>query len=78
MIHTNLDVFYLCELKCRKVIDKSVIQEMKKKIKVLSVPKRSALKPVLIYEGQLLSADQSLINDYFFKIIRFTDLLEDK
>lgn len=78
MIHTNLDVFYLCELKCRKIIDKSVIQEMQKKIKALSVPKRSALKPVLIYEGQISASDQSLIQDYFFRIIHFADLLEDK
>lgn len=74
MIHTNLDVFYLCELKCCKVIDKSVVKEMQKKIKVLSVPKRSALKPVLIYEGDILPSDQEFIQDNFFKIIRFANL----
>ena len=29
LIHTDLDVFFLCELKCRKVLDKTIIKRLR-------------------------------------------------
>lgn len=77
LIHTQLDVFYLCEFKCRKMIDKTVIKEVRKKMDVLSIPKRSALKPVLIYEGELHPRDEDQIKEFFYRVIPFDDFLFD-
>lgn len=75
LIHTNLDTFFLCELKCRKRIDNTVVKEVQKKIKVLKLPRRSALKPVLIYEGEIMPSYEEELQNYFFKIIHWTELL---
>lgn len=75
LIHTQLDIFYLCEIKCRKVIDASVIAEVKQKVSVLQVPKRSSLKTVLIYEGEISAINKEKFENYFYKLISFTDLL---
>jgi len=71
LIHTNLDVFYLCEFKCQKRISKSIISETEKKVNMIKVPRRSSVKPVLIYLGELEPDHESEIEDYFYKCIPF-------
>ena len=75
LIHTKLDVFYLCEFKCRRKIDASVITEVKEKVKNLKLPKRSSLQPVFIYEGEVSLNDLDKINDYFYQVISFSEML---
>lgn len=77
LIHTQLDVFMACEFKCQRVINNKIIKEMKRKIEVLKVPRRSAVKPVLIYLGEMDPNHESEINDYFYKVISFSDLVEN-
>jgi AAA+ ATPase superfamily predicted ATPase len=74
LIHTKLDVFYLSEMKCKKMIDKSIIKEVQKKEHAIKLPKRSSLKPVLIYEGEIYPGHQAEIENYFYAIIHFADL----
>jgi AAA+ ATPase superfamily predicted ATPase len=75
LIECNLDVLFLCEFKTGKIIDKNIITEVTKKIKILQRPKRYAVKPVLVYHGELYPAHQEEISDFFFKMISFDDLL---
>ena len=75
LIHTDLDVFFLCEFKCKKIIEKSVVKQVEKKMKALKLPKRAALKPVLIYEGDIHPPDFETIHNFFFKVIHFADML---
>lgn len=76
LIHTTLDVFYLCEIKFQKIINISVIKEIEKKSKALKLPRRSALKKILIYEGSLDENHRTSIEEYFFRIISFQEILE--
>ncbi len=76
LIHTDLDVFFACEFKCKKEIDRSVVSVMKEKVKKLKLPKRASLRPVLIYEGEMLSPHREQINEYFFKVISLSELLQ--
>lgn len=74
LIQSDLDVFYLCELKCKKYITKSIIKEVLKKMATLSLPKRSALKPVLIYQGEIKADDESELKAFFYRMINFEEL----
>lgn len=76
LIHTKLGVFYLCEFKCKKIIDKSVINEVEKKIKVIKLPARFVVKPVLVYEGELYPPHLEEIEKYFYKIVHFEEMLD--
>ena len=74
LIHTTLDVFFLCEIKGKKVIDASVIKEVKKKMEILSVPKRTAVKPVLVYAGALAEVAEDEIRRFFYKVVSVEEL----
>lgn len=74
LIHTNLDVFYICEMKCKKIIDRSIIKEVQKKVEALNLPKGFSKKPVLIYCGEITASDQEEIENYFLRIIHFNEL----
>lgn len=76
LIHTRLGIFYLCEFKCKKIIDKAVINEVEKKMTVLKLPMRSVVKPVLVYEGELYPPHLEEIEKYFYKIVSFKEMLE--
>jgi hypothetical protein len=76
LIQGNLDVFFACEIKCKKIIGKSIAMEVKNKLKVLSLPKRSALKPILIYVGEIEDSARDYLEDYFFKLIDFSDFFQ--
>ena len=67
---------YVCEIKFRKTIPKSVMNNVKKKIDKLKVPKGISVRPVLIYSGEL---DQGILKeDYFDRTICFEDLLSKR
>ncbi len=48
-----------------------LIEKYLKKIEVLKLPKRSAIKPVLIYLGELDPNHENEIENYFYKVIPF-------
>lgn len=77
LTHTDLDLFFLCEFKCRRVLDATIIGEVQRKMRALELPKRSALKPVLIYEGQIENRVLEKFNSFFFKLIPFSRLLQE-
>lgn len=74
MIQTEHNTLYICEIKLTKnMLTKSVIEQMKLKIKALKKPKQLAIMPVLIHFGEISNDLQE--SDYFFKIINFEDFL---
>ena len=64
---------YVCEIKFRSRIDKTVISEVTEKIRKLKQINSYSIRPVLIYHGNLSSCVRE--EDYFDKIICFDDLL---
>jgi AAA+ ATPase superfamily predicted ATPase len=76
LIHTKLDVFFLCEFKCKKVITQEIIKEIKLKMNALAIPKRCSLKPVLIYSGKIDPNHAPIILDYFYRVIDFDELMK--
>ena len=64
---------YICEIKFRKRIPKSVIGEVQEKINRLRLPKRYTVRPVLIYAGELAPGIEE--EDYFDRILNFDTLL---
>ena len=47
---------YVCEMKFRRQIDASVIQEVDKKVQALNLPKSQSIRTALIYDGQLATS----------------------
>lgn len=67
--------FYVCEIKFRKKISLSVVDEVKEKIRKIKIPATTSVRPVLIYEGEL---SNNIINENFFShIISFKDFLSE-
>jgi AAA+ ATPase superfamily predicted ATPase len=64
---------YVCEIKFRKQIPLTVIDDVKEKISKMKVPKTITVRPVLIYEGELSSKIES--ENYFSDLIPFEKLL---
>lgn len=75
LIQTNLDVFFLCEMKCQRIIDRTVIKSVKEKMSALKLPRRSTVKPVLIYEGEIYPPHFDEIKEFFIYTIDFESLL---
>ena len=75
LIHTQFDLFYLCEMKCMKRIGPAIMKEVKKKMETLKLPKRSSLRPILIYVGELDPNCQEEIVQFFHRTISLSDLL---
>lgn len=74
MIQTRFHNLYVCEVKFSKdPIDAKVIEEMKKKVKSLKIPKHFSIRPVLIHVNGV--EDSVLEENYFDKIIDFGQLL---
>lgn len=65
---------YVVEIKFRKLVDKSVIDEVEKKIKRLKYKRHYSIRPVLIYLGEL--SDSIANSEFFSNIIHFEKLLE--
>jgi hypothetical protein len=75
MIQTKFRTCYLCEIKfCSQEITKSVIVEVKQKIRSLTLPKNISIRPVLIHVNGV--TDGVLESEYFSQIIDFGKLLE--
>jgi hypothetical protein len=74
LIQTRHNTLYLCEVKfSAKEIGTSVIEEVEKKIKNLSIPKSYSIRPVLIHVN---GVSQGVIDkDIFSHIIDFSDFL---
>lgn len=72
MIQTKYTL-YICEIKFRGKIHKSVIQDVQKKIEKIKSNKGLSIRPVLIYSGVLEGVSEE---DYFDRIIGFDELLE--
>ena len=64
---------YVCEIKFRKQISLSVIDEVKEKIRKIKIPKMTSVRPVLIYEGALSNNIES--ENFFSHLISFKDFL---
>ena len=64
---------YVCEIKFRKKIEKSVISDVSQKIRHLVFPDRFTVRPILIYVGELGPGIKD--SDFFSGIISFDQLL---
>lgn len=75
LIQTTLGVLYLCEIKfTRTIIGQHVIEDIKEKIKRLSLPKNLSIVPVLLYIGEI--QDEVLDSAFFGKIINISRFLD--
>jgi hypothetical protein len=62
LIQTKRSI-YLCEIKFKREVSSSVIQEVDRKVAALKLPKNQSIRTVLIYDGQLapsIEEDQAL------------------
>ena len=75
MIQTKFGTCYLCEIKfSSQEITRSVIDELKQKIRSLTLPKNISIRPVLIHVNEV---DETVVESNFFSaIIDFKDLLD--
>ncbi len=76
-IQTKFGTCYLCEIKfSSKEITENVVDEVKQKIKRLSMPKNLSIRPVLIH---VCGVDEKVLeSDFFSSIIDFKALLEGR
>jgi AAA+ ATPase superfamily predicted ATPase len=69
------DTLYVCEMRFRKSIEATVVDEVREKIKRLGVPKNMTVRRVLIYSGEREQALQDSI--YFDRQIGVDGLLHE-
>jgi AAA+ ATPase superfamily predicted ATPase len=75
LIQTRNKLLFICEIKfSRNEIKGSVVENMKEKIRRISIPKGFALSPVLIHVNGV--EDALTDSDYFAHVIDFGSLLE--
>jgi len=72
LIRTKASI-YIVEFKLRKTIDASVMDEVREKVKRLSLPQGSSVRTVLIYNGDL--AKQVVEADYFDFLVPVEELI---
>lgn len=72
LIHTRFNNLFICEFKMRKHVDINVVNEVKRKEKVLVHPKQLSTVPILICAGELGPGIEDA--EYFSKIITESDL----
>ncbi|MBF0312883.1 MAG: ATP-binding protein [Oligoflexia bacterium] len=73
LIQTRFRHLYVCEIKFKKKIDKSIIAAMKKKLAVFTTPKHYSISPVLICGGEI--DEEVIAEQYFAAIITANDLM---
>ena len=74
MIQTKFGTCYLCEIKFNALeITKSIIDEVKKKIRCLALPRNMSVRPVLIHVNGVDECVKE--NEFFSSTIDFNDLL---
>lgn len=66
---------YICEVKFKKHISKTVIPEVQEKITKLKIPKYKSVRAILIYCGEL--APGIIHDDYFNNVIPLAKLLNE-
>jgi len=76
LIGTQQKTFYVCEFKTQSIIDKNIVKEVSKKLRILQTPKTTAVYPILIHAGQIYPPHETEIQQFFFKVISFENLLE--
>lgn len=77
MIQTKFDTLYVCEIKSSKnPIGLEVVEEVRRKIKRLKLPKGFSVRPVLIHSNHI--TEDVTESDFFSSIIDFSQLLESK
>ncbi len=75
MIHTRFNCVYVCEIKFSRLpVKAQVVDEVKQKIKALSLPRNFSYRPVLIHVNGV--EDELVGTEFFAKIIDFGALLE--
>jgi len=67
-------LIYPCEIKFQDEIKPSVVREMEAKLSRMKLPKNTAVRPVLMYAGEL--APEVLEADYFDRILDLGTMLE--
>lgn len=72
LIQTKFNTLYLCELKCKNKIDRSVEIEVSKKIKALKGLKNYSIRAVLVYCGEISSELEN--SSFFSNIVSFSEL----
>lgn len=68
------NLYYICEIKFQKQILPSVVKEVQHKVSVFKVPKRSSVRSMLIYAGELHPAVAE--SDYFDRILDLSTLFD--
>jgi hypothetical protein len=71
LIQCDNDIWYLCEFKLRKKITSNILNEMKKKSRVITRPKKIILRTALVYYGEI---DQNTLEG-FDRALSFDKLL---
>ena len=64
---------YVCEIKFRKIIPKSVIGDVQEKVEKIKPKRGFSIRPVLIYSGELEKGISE--EEYFDRVICFEELL---
>ena len=73
LIHCKPSTVFVCEIKFRKLIRHSIINEVKEKCRDLKFPKQVSKRPVLIFAGEI---EQSVLDEgYFDKIINIEEVI---
>lgn len=76
LIQTKTGTLYVCEVKfSRKEIKIDIIDEMKRKLSKLKVPKGFSCLPVLIHVNGV--SDSVLDENYFFRVLDLSDALSE-
>lgn len=73
LIELKRNIAYVCEIKFRQKISSTVMTDVQRKIDILKRPKNFAIRPVLIYDGEL--EDEDAMTEYFDALIPFSRLL---
>ena len=74
MIQTRGDAIYVCEIKfSRNPIGLKIIDDMKRKIDALALPRHLSCRPVLIHVGEVQK--DVIGEDYFYRVIDWSKLL---
>ena len=77
LIQTKTSTLYICEIKFKRhEIKIDIIDDMEKKLSHLKILKGFTYLPVLIHVNGV--HDKVLDKNYFFKVIDFSSLLENK
>ena len=73
LISTSQKTLYICELKVRDQIPAQVVEEMKRKIAVLQIPRGYSVRPILIFEGGLTEKVKYELLEYFQQLVSFNE-----